>query len=160
MKKLIVMIAMAVISSTALAWDWSNPAPSTASANDYGRGGSMIQGNATEGVIVNVRMVRIEASSTANAAGMATGAALGGLIGQRAGNGNGKIAATILGGLIGGVTGNAVTNRVADVEAQELVVRLRSGQLVVITQGGDERFEKGMDVYIINMNGNARVTRA
>lgn len=157
-------LAFVLVSSPASA-DWgfgggNEAMQRSASGSDYGRGGAMVSGSAAEGVVVNVRQVRIEASGTATNTGRALGATLGAVAGQTAGNGNGRIVTGLLGGLIGGIAGDQVASKVADATGQEMVVRLADGRMVVITQAGDEQFARGDRVYIIAMNGNMRVTRA
>lgn len=159
MKKFILLAIAVLVSSSAFA-GWDDVAPRSSSGSDYGRGGAMVNGYAIEGVVVNVRAVRIEAGTTATTAGRAVGATVGAIAGQSMGTGNGRLVAGVLGGLLGGVAGDFAADKVADTAGQEIVVRLKDGRMVVITQGGEERFARGDNIYIISMNGNTRVTRA
>jgi outer membrane lipoprotein SlyB len=159
MKKIIIL-AMAVLVSTSAFAGWDDATPRSSSGSDYGRGGAMVSGNAMEAVVVNVRAVKIEAGTMATTAGRTVGAGVGGIIGQTMGNGNGRLIAGVVGALAGGVLGDVAADAISTTVGQEIVARLKDGRLVVITQGGEEHFARGDNIYIISMNGNTRVTRA
>lgn len=159
MKK-IILLSLAILVSSPVFAGWDDAAPRSSSGSDYGRGGAMVNGSATEGVVVNVRAVRIEAGSTATTTGRALGATVGAIAGQSVGTGNARLVTGVLGGLLGGVAGDYAVDKVADTVGQEIVVRLKDGRMAVITQAGEERFARGDNVFIISGNGSTRVTKA
>lgn len=128
------------------------------SANGNTRYGTLSQGGVDEGVVVNVRTVKVEPSNTARTAGTGIGAALGAVIGNRIGrNGsNGNYAATALVGILGGIAGNVATDAIADNDAQEVIVKKTSGQVVVITQV-ESSLGVGQKVYLVDSAGKTRV---
>lgn len=129
------------------------------SAGSNTRYGTLSQGRVDEGVVVNVRMVKVEPSRAAQAAGTGIGAALGAAAGSqinRNGNSNYNYAATALVGVLGGVVGNVATDALAQTDAQELIIRKASGQLVVITQAGSS-LAVGQAIYLVDSAGKTRV---
>jgi len=87
--------------------------------------------------------------------GGVAGAGLGSLIGA----GTGKDVAIAAGAIMGAVGGNYAQKRFYDkpVPAQQVVVRLSSGVLVVITQPVNPSLRPGMNVYVEGTGEEARV---
>ncbi|WP_448089969.1 glycine zipper 2TM domain-containing protein [Pseudomonas azerbaijanoccidentalis] len=91
------------------------------------------------------------------------GAVLGGLgglgIGSLIGRGTGRDVAMVAGALAGAVGGNYAEKKQYDQpkEAQQIIVRVKSGVLVSITQPINPSLGKGMNVYIEGSGNDARV---
>jgi outer membrane lipoprotein SlyB len=90
------------------------------------------------------------------------GAVIGGLgglgIGSLIGAGTGRDVAMVLGTLGGAVMGNNVQKKYDQPEAgQQIIVRVTSGVLVMVTQPVDSRLRPGMPVYIEGNGDGARV---
>jgi outer membrane lipoprotein SlyB len=90
------------------------------------------------------------------------GAVIGGLgglgIGSLIGAGTGRDVAMVLGTLGGVLTGNEVQKRRDQPEpAQQVIVRLRNGVLVSVTQPVDTRLRNGSRVYVEGHGEGARV---
>ena len=90
------------------------------------------------------------------------GAVIGGLgglgIGSLIGSGTGRDVAMVLGTLGGAVMGNNVQKKYDQAEpGQQIVVRVTSGVLVMVTQPVDSRLRPGMPVYIEGNGDGARV---
>jgi outer membrane lipoprotein SlyB len=91
------------------------------------------------------------------------GAVLGGLgglgIGSLIGRGTGRDVAMIAGALAGAAGGNYAEKKNYDqpVQAQQIIVRVKSGVLVSVTQPVNASLSKGMNVYIEGAGNEARV---
>ncbi|PXX64448.1 outer membrane lipoprotein SlyB [Pseudomonas sp. LAMO17WK12:I10] len=91
------------------------------------------------------------------------GAVLGGLagvgLGSLIGRGTGRDVAMVAGALAGAVGGNYAEKKKYDqpIEAQQIIVRVRSGVLVSVTQPINPSLGKGMNVYIQGSGNDARV---
>ena len=90
------------------------------------------------------------------------GAVVGGLaglgIGSLIGGGTGRDVAMVLGTLGGAITGNEIQKRRDQPEpGQQIIVRVTSGVLVMVTQPVDSRLRPGLPVYIEGSGDGARV---
>ncbi|MBK5354694.1 glycine zipper 2TM domain-containing protein [Pseudomonas sp. TH41] len=91
------------------------------------------------------------------------GAILGGLagvgIGSLIGHGTGRDVAMVAGALAGAAGGNYAEKKKYDQpqEAQQIIVRVRNGVLVSVTQPINPALNKGMNVYIEGTGNDARV---
>ncbi len=90
------------------------------------------------------------------------GAVVGGLaglgIGSLIGRGTGRDVAMVLGTLGGAVTGNEIQKKRDQPEqGQQIIVRVTSGVLVMVTQPVDSRLQPGQAVYIEGSGDGARV---
>ena len=90
------------------------------------------------------------------------GAVVGGLaglgIGSLIGRGTGRDVAMVLGTLGGAVTGNEIQKKRDQPEpGQQIIVRVTSGVLVMVTQPVDSRLRPGQPVYIEGSGDDARV---
>jgi outer membrane lipoprotein SlyB len=90
------------------------------------------------------------------------GAVIGGLgglgIGSLIGAGTGRDVAMVLGTLGGAVMGNNLQKKYDQPEpGQQIIVRVTSGVLVMVTQPVDSRLRQGMPVYIEGNGDGARV---
>ena len=90
------------------------------------------------------------------------GAVIGGLgglgIGSLIGGGTGRDVAMVVGTIGGALAGNEVQKKHAQPQsAQQVIVRVKSGVLVAITQPVDSRLKVGQPVYIEGNGEGARV---
>lgn len=126
-------------------------------ANSYERGQVGAVSRVDEGTVVASRSIVIEASRTGGTLGGATGAAVGAIAGSQIGGGDDERAiGGVIGAVAGGVLGNAVGNASTRKPGFAYTVRLRSGELVTITQGGDLAIANGTPV-LVEYGDRARV---
>lgn len=152
MKRFCLAILAAVVSTLA------NAQQNTPSADVYGRANSMTVGTVYEGTVISVRPVRIEQSSTVTWTARSTGAALGGLLGSSVkGKDNARVATGILGGVLGGVAGDFAADRLGGEQGNEILIALKDGRAIAITQSGASPFAPGTPVYVIQSGGTNRV---
>ena len=87
--------------------------------------------------------------------GAVGGVALGSLVGQ----GTGRDVAMVAGALGGALAANYLEKKRYDQpkEAQQIIVRMKNGVLVSVTQPVNPSLSKGMAVYIEGSGGEARV---
>lgn len=109
------------------------------------------------GTVVSVKQVDIE--GTKSGVGAVGGAALGGVGGSSIfGGKKGEIAGGIAGAILGGLAGGALEEGVTRQKGLLITVRLDSGRVLAITQGGDELFSPGQRVQVLTgANGTSRV---
>jgi len=126
-------------------------------ANSYERGAVGTVARVEEGTVVASRTIMIEGSQEGKTVGTLTGAALGGLAGGQVGQGRAaNTAGAIVGAVAGGAIGNAIGNSATQKQGFAYTVRLRSGELVTITQGGDMAIANGTPV-LVEYGARARV---
>jgi len=100
-----------------------------------------------EGVVLNVRLIKIKGGNGAGGmAGVAAGAAGGAAIG---GSSEAAIVGAIGGAVLGGLVGDAAENAFTSQDAVEVIVRLDNGKLITTTQGNDISLTKGQRVFVI-----------
>jgi outer membrane lipoprotein SlyB len=118
-------------------------------ANSYERAQVGTVSRVEEGTVVASRAIIIEGSRSGEFIGTATGAAIGGLAGSEIGGGRkANTAGAIVGAVAGGAIGNAIGNSATQKPGFAYTVRLRSGELVTITQGGDMAIANGTPVLV------------
>jgi outer membrane lipoprotein SlyB len=126
-------------------------------ANTYERGSVGTVARVDEGTVVASRSIMIEGSQTSSTIGTAAGAAIGGVAGSQVGGGREENAiGAVVGAVAGGVIGNAIGNSATRQNGFAYTVRLRSGELVSITQGGDLPIANGTPV-LVEYGARARV---
>ncbi len=126
-------------------------------ANDYERGTVGAISRVDEGTVVASRSIVIEGSNTGSSVGTATGAVVGGIAGSQVGGGRDEQAiAGVIGAVAGGVIGNAVGKNATKKPGYAYTIRLRSGELITITQGGDIAIANGTPV-LVEYGDRARV---
>jgi outer membrane lipoprotein SlyB len=91
----------------------------------------------------------IEGSRTGTTVGTAAGAAIGGIAGSQVGGGREENAiGAVVGAVAGGALGHAIGNSANRQPGFAYTVRLRSGELISITQGGDLPIANGTPVLV------------
>ncbi len=110
-----------------------------------------------QGVIEQITATQIQSSH--HRGGGAVVGGLGGLgIGSLIGGGTGRDVAMVVGAIGGAFAGNHVQQRYDQPQAaQQVIVRLKNGVLVAITQPVDSRLSKGQRVYVEGSGDGARV---
>jgi outer membrane lipoprotein SlyB len=126
-------------------------------ANSYERSQVGTVSRVEEGRVVASRSIIIEGSKSGSTVGTATGAVLGGIAGGQVGGGRAaNTAGAVVGAVAGGVLGNAVGAAATEKQGFAYTVRLNSGELVTITQGGDMAIANGTPV-LVEYGARARV---
>ena len=110
-----------------------------------------------QGVIEQITATQIQSSHHRGVGAIVGG--LGGLgIGSLIGAGTGRDVAMVVGAIGGAFAGNHVQQRYDQPQpAQQVIVRLKSGVLVAITQPVDSRLYQGQRVYVEGSGDGARV---
>lgn len=122
--KMITTIALALIVAVLTGCASTHGVP-----NAYTRNQAMAPGRVIDGMIIQVRVVNIASSGTAQMGGAAAGAAAGALLGRN--TSGAKRAIAILGGAALGMYGG---NQLGAKQAEEIVVRLSDASSRVIVQ--------------------------
>ncbi len=131
-------------------------------------GGAMMGGSAPPppleirtGVIEQITETQVK-STHDQGLGAIVGGIAGAGIGSLIGAGTGRDVAIAAGAIAGALGGNVAQNRYFDKPqaAQQLVVRLNSGVLVVVTQPPSPALARGMRVYVEGQGHEARVVPA
>ena len=110
-----------------------------------------------QGVIEQITPIQIQSNHHRGVGAIIGG--LGGLgIGSLIGAGTGRDVAMVAGTIGGALFGNEMQKRHDQpVQGQQVIVRVRSGVLVAITQPVDSRLRTGQKVYIEGSGDGARV---
>ena len=95
------------------------------------------------GEVINVRKIYIKDDGT----GTALGAVIGTVLGSTIGRGDGSTLGTVGGAVLGGMAGNKIN----EVDAQELTVKLEKGETVVVVSKGTQ-FQTGDKIRIVTTN--------
>ena len=110
------------------------------------------------GTVDSIRIVQITDDSNTNAAlGTVGGGVAGGVLGSLIGGGRGRTLATVAGAAAGAAAGYAGARALSDQEGYEITVKLDSGDLIAVTQGGDIAFNPGQRVRVMSGGGTTRV---
>jgi outer membrane lipoprotein SlyB len=118
-------------------------------ANAYEREAVGMVSRVDEGTVVASRSIVIEGSRAGASVGTASGAVVGAIAGHKVGGGRDERAiGGVVGAVAGGVLGNAIGNSATRKPGYAYTVRLRSGELVTITQGGDLAIANGTPVLV------------
>lgn len=107
------------------------------------------------GIVEGARPVRIE--GTKSMVGTGAGAVVGGIAGSTAGQGRGSTIGAVIGAVVGGVAGSAMEEGVTREDAMEITIKLDSGRMISVVQGGKEEFKPGDKVRVLQSNGETRV---
>ena len=110
-----------------------------------------------QGVIEQITPVQIPSNHHRGIGAIIGG--LGGLgIGSLIGGGTGRDVAMVVGTLGGAFAGNQIQKKYDQpLQGQQVIVRLKNGVLVAVTQPADSRLKTGQRVYIEGNGDNARV---
>lgn len=111
--------------------------------------------NVQMGVVEDARPARIEGTQSSIGAGAGTLA--GGIAGSSAGHGKGSAIGAVVGAVIGGVAGAAMEEGVTREDGVEITIRLDSGRLISVVQGGKADFKPGDRVRVLQNGGETRV---
>jgi outer membrane lipoprotein SlyB len=127
------------------------------SQNGKMRNEALSPGKALEGVVVHVRDVEVAPSGNSQMIGTTLGGVAGAVIGTQVGNGSGRYVASALSGVLGSFIGNAIASNASSAKAQEVIIKSKDGNVMVITQS-DSNLSVGQPVYVISENsGKSRV---
>lgn len=150
MKTAIILAVLAAGANLAHAGDWG------ICANSAQRQEALSVSQVVEGTVLQVRNVAVEPSTTANVVSTSLGRVIGAALGSRVGNGQGRIVAGAIGGLLGAVAGKTAGEHF-DAQAQEAVIRLRSGNVIAVTQAESSLYA-GQEVLLVSgASGKVRV---
>ena len=105
-----------------------------------------------EGMVESVELATIRKDGSI--IGTAGGTVLGGIAASTIGGGTGKQLATVGGAIIGGMLGHFFEQGITDRNALKIVVKLSSGEKVVIIQEDDVSFKKGERVNVFSSRNN------
>jgi len=120
-------------------------------------GQASAQQEVRQGVIEQITPTQIQSNHHPGVGAIIGG--LGGLgIGSLIGAGTGRDVAMVAGALGGALIGNNVQKKYDQpAEGQQIIVRVKSGVLVAVTQPVDSRLKPGQQVYIEGSGESARV---
>lgn len=143
---------------TALALAATLAACSTTSPDVITRSDAARLSPVLSGTVESVRAVTVEGSQSG--IGAAAGAVVGSVAGSSVGGKREQVAAGTLVAVLGGIIGNTIERNATREQAQEIVVRLASGERRAVVQAnGSEALRPGDAVTIVTTAGRARVTR-
>ena len=127
-------------------------------ANTYDRAEVGVVNRVDEGTVVDARPITIEGSRQGKGVGTVAGAVIGGMVGHQFGGGRDERAIGAAVGAVGGaVAGNAIGNKATERQGMAYTIRLRSGELITVTQGADVFIPNGAPVLIARGGDRARV---
>ena len=142
----------------ALALAASLAACSTTSPDVVARSDAARLSSVHSGTVESVRAVTVEGGQSG--VGAAAGAIVAGTAGSSVGGKREQVAVGTLAAVLGGIVGNAIERNATREEAQEVVVRLASGERRAIVQAtGAQALRPGDAVSVVTHAGRARVTR-
>ncbi len=107
------------------------------------------------GVVEGARPIKIEGTKSDIGAG--AGALAGGIAGSSAGQGRGSAVGAVVGAVVGGVAGAAMEEGMTRESGMEITIRLDSGRVISVVQGGKEEFKPGDRVRVLQGGGETRV---
>ncbi len=105
-----------------------------------------------EGIVESVELAMIRKDGTI--VGTAGGTVLGAIAASTIGGGKGKQLAAVGGAVIGGLLGHYFEQGITDKNALKIVIKLDSGEKVVIIQEDDVLFEKNERVNVFSSRNN------
>jgi outer membrane lipoprotein SlyB len=139
---------------------WGQQQENNPNARSYGRTDALAAGRVVPAAIVAINVVEVDPSTTATMTGRTIGGVVGGAALNRHGadkSGSTQTALTALGGLLGAIAGDAATDRMARQEAWEIVVVLKGGEMVAVTQSGDLPGQIGDIVGLLQRGSSTRL---
>ena len=108
------------------------------------------------GTVEGTRPIKIEGTKSGIGAGAGTIA--GAIAGSTAGQGNGSSIGSVIGAVAGGMVGAAAEEGVTRETGVEITIRLDNGRLISVVQAGNESFQSGDRVRILQGAEETRVT--
>lgn len=132
--------------------------PYNRSGDSYSRSGETLKGGSViDAIVISVRQVTMEASSTTTNVGTGAGAAVGGIAGASVGsNSTTKLLGGLLGGLAGGLLGDFAGTSAGEDDAGEIVVMLENGQKLFLVQKDGMQFKEGQRVFLLSSAGDTQ----
>ena len=128
------------------------------SANVYQKGDMRRLGTVRSGVVEQIRQVKMEDSQ---GIGAIAGGAIGGIAGSaRVGRGSGSSIAGVIGALLGGLLGDQLERGITRKDVLEIIVRLNTGERLLVVEDTDVVLQPGQAVDIIDNGKTARVVPA
>lgn len=125
------------------------------SANIYSKNEMRRIATVRSGVIEQIRPVKMEDSK---GIGSVSGVLIGGIsAGSSIGQGSGSTIAGIAGALLGGLLGDKIERGITRKDVLEIIVRLNSGERIVIVEDADIALHPGQTVDIIDSGKVVRV---
>lgn len=112
-----------------------------------------------EGIVESVEEATIRKDGTI--VGSVGGAIIGGIAASSIGGGKGSEIASVAGAILGGVIGDKAEKLVTDRKAYKIVVKLDSGQKIVVVQQSDVVFQPGerVNVFSSRVDNTKRVSK-
>lgn len=108
------------------------------------------------GQVTYVNAAMIEDSNTG--LGLLGGGVAGGVLGHLVGGGSGRTVGAVIGAIAGAAAGYGIESSINSENAQEIGVKLDSGNEIAVIQGLDERYSVGDRVRVLRASdGSARV---
>ena len=125
----------------------------------YTSGEALQAEDVEEGIVESTEPATIRKDGTI--IGTIGGAIIGGIAASTIGGGKGKEIATTGGVILGGVLGDLFEKGVTDKNALKIVVKLNSGQKIVVVQEADVTFEQGerVNVFSSRTDNTKRVSK-
>ncbi|RKZ40174.1 MAG: hypothetical protein DRQ49_09250 [Gammaproteobacteria bacterium] len=125
----------------------------------YTSGEALQAEDVDEGVVESTEPATIRKDGTV--IGTIGGAVIGGIAASTLGGGKGRDIFTTGGIILGSMLGDLFEKGVSDQNAFKIVVKLDSGQKIVVVQKADVTFEKGerVNVFSSRMNNTKRVSK-
>ena len=125
----------------------------------YTSGEALQAEDVEEGIVESTEPATIRKDGTV--VGTIGGAVIGGIAASTLGGGKGRDIFTTGGIILGSLLGDLFEKGVTDQNAFKIVVKLNSGQKIVIVQKADVTFEKGerVNVFSSRMNNTKRVSK-
>ncbi|MDD4557299.1 MAG: hypothetical protein PHE89_08280 [Alphaproteobacteria bacterium] len=124
-------------------------------ANTYETSAAGQVNNAKIGTIISVRQVKVATSegTVGSLAGGLAGGAAGSMV---SGKGPVSMIGAVGGALLGGMAGNAAQNKLSEQTGYEYVIKLDSGGVVTVTQGGDTVLAVGQKCIVLDSSRGER----
>lgn len=152
-------IVIAFVIALSITTLFSSGCTTSRSSNIYTEGQAMKAEDVEEGIVENVEPATIRKDGTI--IGSAGGGILGGIAGSAAGGGKGKELFAVAGVIIGGLLGHFLEQGITDRDALKIVVKLNSGEKLVIVQEADVLFAPGerVNIFSSRMDNTKRVSK-
>ena len=158
MKTLLLMALAMFFSNSHAQWFGDVFGSDGRKASEYSRSEGLTASSVSEGIVLQVRPVSLEASGAARAAGTAVGAGIGAHVSRYSTSYAARGVAMGLGGIAGALTAGEISRD----KAIEVLVRLKDSSLLAVVQGADadsSALAPGAKVALVNTQGKTRVVK-